>query len=59
VQCQRFRSRNGSEQAATWADYNDEVQICEVELSIFKRDLDIANNSTRQHKPLNWLATVP
>lgn len=36
------------------AYYNDEVQIYEGELSIFKRDLDIANKNTRQHKPLNW-----
>ena len=26
--------------------------------ALFMRDLDIANNSTRSHKPLNWLATV-
>ena len=32
------------------AYYNDEVQIYEGELSIFKRDLDIANKNTRRHE---------
>ena len=36
------------------AYYNDELDIYPSELSIFKRDLEIANKNTRQHKPLNW-----
>jgi len=41
------------------AYYNNELDIYEGELSIFKRDLDIANKNPRQHKkPLNWYYNI-